>query len=108
MDRRHFLLASLAMAAAAPAFAEGDNALYDAPPPPNSAFVRLIDARGAGGLSATLGDKAVTLDGAVSGYAIVPAGTLKVSAGEAAGDVTTKQASSTRSRSIPAARPTRC
>jgi alginate O-acetyltransferase complex protein AlgF len=89
MDRRLFLFAALAAAAATPAFAEGDAGLYDAPPPPNSAFLRIIDARGTTGLAATLGDKAVTLtDSAISGYAIVPAGTVKIAAGEAAGDVT--------------------
>jgi alginate O-acetyltransferase complex protein AlgF len=89
MHRRHLLLSTLGlMAAATPALAN-DDGLYDAPPPPNSAFVRLMDARGTAGLSAMLGDKSVTVaDGAVSGYAIVPAGSLKITAGDATGDVT--------------------
>jgi alginate O-acetyltransferase complex protein AlgF len=89
MIERRTLLAALAVSLATPAFAGGaDDGLYDAPPPPNSAFVRVIDASGAGNITVTLGGKSVAVnETAISGYAIVPAGKVAVAAGEAAGEV---------------------
>ena len=87
MILRRTLLAALASAAAFPAFAN-DDGLYDAPPPPNSAFVRIIDASGTGNIIVSLGDVSVTVPvSAVSGYAIVPAGKLPVTLGEATAEV---------------------
>lgn len=61
-------------AAGTPARAQ-DAALYDAAPPPNSAFVRFIDARGQGNLQVGIGEKSVTVPAtAVSPYVVVPAG----------------------------------
>jgi Alginate O-acetyl transferase AlgF len=89
MNRRTILLASVALLGFALPASANDAALYDAPPPPNSAFVRLIDARGTTGLEASLGEKAVTLSqSAVSGYTIAPAGILNVVAGDVGGEVT--------------------
>jgi len=52
-----------------------DAALYDAAPPPNSAFVRFIDARGQGNLQVGIGEKSVTVPAnGVSAYVVVPAG----------------------------------
>jgi alginate O-acetyltransferase complex protein AlgF len=87
--RRTILAAPLLAAIGTmPAFAKGEDGLYDAPPPPNSAFVRVIDASGVGNATVTLGDKSVQLpELAVSGYAIVPAGKLAISFGDQAGEV---------------------
>lgn len=52
-----------------------DAALYDPAPPPNSAFVRFIDARGQGNLQVGIGEKSVTVPAnGVSAYVVVPAG----------------------------------
>ncbi len=90
--RRQFLAAlsvsGLAVLATKPVSANGDDGLYDAPPPPNSAFVRLIDVSGRGNLAVMVGGKSVTVpETAVSGYAIVPAGKIAVVVGENTGEV---------------------
>ena len=55
--------------------AAGDEALYDPAPPPNSAFVRVIDARGQGNLQVTVGDAAIAVPATgVSPYVVDPAG----------------------------------
>jgi len=73
---RHLLiaLAGLAIGSAA-AHAAGDEALYDPAPPPNSAFVRVIDARGQGNMQVSIGQSAVTVPASgVSPYIVVPQG----------------------------------
>jgi hypothetical protein len=87
MILRRSLLAAFGATLATAAFAN-ETELYDAPPPPNSAFIRVIDAAGVGGMSVTVAEKAIALDDkAVSGYAIIPAGTIAVSGGSTTGTV---------------------
>jgi alginate O-acetyltransferase complex protein AlgF len=55
--------------------AAGDEALYDPAPPPDSAFVRVIDARGQGNLQVTVGDEAIAVPATgVSPYVVIPQG----------------------------------
>jgi alginate O-acetyltransferase complex protein AlgF len=66
-----------------------DAALYDPAPPPNSSFVRIIDARGEGNLQATIGNVSVTVpETGVSPYVVVPAGEQDVTLSSDAGKVT--------------------
>jgi alginate O-acetyltransferase complex protein AlgF len=76
MIRQLFLsLAWLGLGFTAAAEAAGDEALYDPAPPPNSAFVRVIDARGQGNLQVTVGQAGITVPATgVSAYVVVPAG----------------------------------
>ena len=73
---RHLLIAIAGlMVGSSAAQAAGDEALYDPAPPPNSAFVRVIDARGQGNMQVTVGQAAVTVPATgVSPYIIVPQG----------------------------------
>jgi hypothetical protein len=89
ISRRTILLAAAAFGcAASPALAD-DAGLYGAPPPPDAAFVRVIDARGVGAIAVSVGSIGVAVPaGGVSGYAVAPAGPLKVVAGGAESDLT--------------------
>lgn len=88
---RHLLitLAWLALGFTAAEAAGADDALYDPAPPPNSAFVRVIDARGEGNLQVTVGDAAVTVPASgVSPYVVVPQGEQDVALSTQSGKVT--------------------
>ncbi|AZI43748.1 hypothetical protein EHF33_03130 [Deinococcus psychrotolerans] len=62
-------------------FAFAQDGLYDAAPPANSAFVRVLNAP-----AATLGDKAVTADkAAASVYVVVPQGDFTAKIGSVSG-----------------------
>lgn len=81
-------LAAAILAWAAPVWAD-DSALYDPAPPPNSAFVRVIDARGKGEMQASVGEVAVTVPkSGISPYIVVPAGEQPVALSTDAGKVT--------------------
>lgn len=70
------------------AMAADDEALYDPAPPPDSAFVRVIDARGEGNFQATIGDASVTVpETGVSAYVVVPAGTQDIALSSDAGQL---------------------
>jgi alginate O-acetyltransferase complex protein AlgF len=71
------------------AHAAGDDALYDPAPPPNSAFVRIIDARGQGNLTVTIGQAQVPVPATgVSQYVIVPQGEQDVALSTSSSKVT--------------------
>ncbi len=77
------LVAATLLAVAVPASAQGDG-LYDEPPPPGSAFVRILAAQSNPPLSATVGDTSVTPVTArdVAPYQIIQGGVLSVRAGD--------------------------
>ena len=67
--------------------------LYDPDPPPNSAFVRLINATGTD-VTASLGAKKVSADKrGASPYVVVPQGTLNVNVGTASSKVSVRAGS---------------
>src|SRR5438552_5609861 len=86
---RHLLIpfAWLALGLTA-AQAAGDDALYDPAPPPNSAFVRVIDARGQGNLTVNVGQAQVAVPpSGVSPYIVVPQGEQDVTLSTASSKV---------------------
>jgi alginate O-acetyltransferase complex protein AlgF len=73
-------LATFALGYSTAAQAAGDEGLYDPAPPPNSAFVRVIDARGQGNLQVTVGEAAIAVPATgISPYVVIPAGEQDVS-----------------------------
>jgi alginate O-acetyltransferase complex protein AlgF len=76
-----FFLSALAWPALA------DEALYDPVPPPDSAFVRIIDA-GAAAVNGTVGGKpAISETSGVSPYQIVPKGKQPIRIGDVNGEI---------------------
>jgi alginate O-acetyltransferase complex protein AlgF len=72
------LLSMIACVSAAPAFA-ADDALYDPVPPPDSAYVRIIDATCQGKLEASVGGRPVLVpEGGVSAYVVMTKGKVPV------------------------------
>ena len=60
---------------ATPVFAAGEGGLYDAPPPPDAAFVRVLNAGTGGNLELTVADAAFSVGaGALSPYEFVTKG----------------------------------
>jgi alginate O-acetyltransferase complex protein AlgF len=89
MIRQWLVAVAFAAVGVTAANAAGDDALYDPAPPANSAFVRVIDARGEGNLQVTVGNAAVTVPASgVSPYVVVPQGPQDVVLSTATSKVT--------------------
>ncbi len=73
------IVLSSGLAAAVPVFA-GEGGLYDAPPPPDAAYVRVLNAGEAGSLDVTVANAAYTVGaGALSPYEFVTKGSYDAS-----------------------------
>jgi Alginate O-acetyl transferase AlgF len=91
MNRRSLLSGVMLILAMAGTAKAQDAGLYDAPPPPDSAFVRIIRASGSDS-SAQIGPVSVELATAISPYAIVKGGALELALGAAKHVVTLEKA----------------
>lgn len=92
LDRRTVargLVVAAALLVTDAALAAGDDALYNPAPPPNSAFVRVIDARGQGNLAVSVGQAQITVpQTGVSAYVVVPQGEQDVALSTTSSKVT--------------------
>ncbi|MEN0087459.1 MAG: alginate O-acetyltransferase AlgF [Pseudomonadota bacterium] len=88
-DRRTVLLGLTATALLPLTATAQEGGLYDAPPPPGSAFVRVVDATQGTNREASIGGQQTELSADwVSDYLIIPGGDHAVQLGAATGNVT--------------------
>lgn len=80
MNRRSLFLSALLLFGSPMLASAQDAGLYDAPPPPDSAFVRIIRAAGSE-TTAQIGATTITLQSAISPYAVVKGGEVGLTLG---------------------------
>jgi alginate O-acetyltransferase complex protein AlgF len=82
------LALAAALAALLPVTAVAQEALYDPAPPPNSAFVRFVDAARASASGSVDGTELDVSGDGVSSFVVVPAGAHRVALGSTSGEAT--------------------
>ncbi|MCU0831680.1 MAG: alginate O-acetyltransferase AlgF [Rhizobiaceae bacterium] len=87
MIRRSVLCGALLLAVFHPSARAQDAGLYDAPPPPGSAFVRVLRAAG-DEANAMVGPETLAIGTGISPYAVVKGGELALALGAQTGSVT--------------------